>query len=219
MESKEKVKGLPVLTPFSQELIATMDQQALIIESQRQIEELQSQVKLLSAKATAAVDRWADYEDQIQALHAQIEQQNMAESRQIRTPSIFSGYGISSFLGRRNSAQNQPIAPLTPPPTSTSSRPPSTATIELETELSRERKLRETAQKKLNEVSSQIEDLSVHLFTQANEMVATERRERAKLESRVKILEKRDVEKKQRLERLEDALKRIERVRNLLAPT
>lgn len=67
-------------------------------------------------------------------------------------------------------------------------------------------------------MSGELEDLSQTLFEQANTMVATERKARAKLEERVEVLEKRDVEKRKRLERLEGALKRIERVRGLLAP-
>jgi hypothetical protein len=65
-------------------------------------------------------------------------------------------------------------------------------------------------------MSTEIEDLSTQLFQQANEMVADERRARAKLEERVEILEKRDGEKRKRLERLEMALKRIDRVKGLL---
>ena len=53
---------------------------------------------------------------------------------------------------------------------------------------------------------------------QANEMVATERKARAKLEERVAVRESRDGEKRKRLERLEGAVARIERVRGLLAP-
>ena len=47
-------------------------------------------------------------------------------------------------------------------------------------------------------------------------MVAEERRARAKLEERVKVLEGRDEEKRQRLERLEGAVMRIRRVRSLV---
>jgi hypothetical protein len=61
-----------------------------------------------------------------------------------------------------------------------------------------------------------VEELSVSLFEQANEMVATERRARAKLEERVGTLEKRDADKRRRLERLESAMERIDRVRSLL---
>ena len=67
-------------------------------------------------------------------------------------------------------------------------------------------------------MSSEIEELSVTLFQQANEMVAEERKARAKLEERVEMLEKRDKDKRRRLERLETAVQRIERVRGLLAP-
>lgn len=47
-------------------------------------------------------------------------------------------------------------------------------------------------------------------------MVATERKARAKLEERVQVLEKRDSEKRRRLERLEKAIERIERVRMMV---
>lgn len=68
-----------------------------------------------------------------------------------------------------------------------------------------------------------MEELSAQLFMQANEMVATERRARAKLEERssrleerVRTLESREEGKRVRLERLEGAVVRIERVRVLL---
>ena len=47
-------------------------------------------------------------------------------------------------------------------------------------------------------------------------MVAQERKARAKLEERVKLLEQRDGEKAKRLEVLEGRLSRIDRVRGLL---
>lgn len=58
--------------------------------------------------------------------------------------------------------------------------------------------------------------MSVQLFSQANEMVAEERRARAKLEERVETLERRDKEKMGRLERLEKAVTRVERVKKML---
>lgn len=48
-------------------------------------------------------------------------------------------------------------------------------------------------------------------------MVAVERKARVKLEERVKVLEEREGEKKGRLEKLEERMTRIERVRALLA--
>lgn len=82
--------------------------------------------------------------------------------------------------------------------------------------LNREQTLRQEAEKRLTATSKEMEELSAALFEQANEMVADERRARAKLEDRVGELEKRDWEKRQRLERLETAMNRIDRVKDLL---
>lgn len=71
----------------------------------------------------------------------------------------------------------------------------------------------------MSETSREVEELSVSLFEQANEMVAAERRERARLEERIELLEKRDADKRRRLDRLENAMDRIERVRALLGQT
>lgn len=76
--------------------------------------------------------------------------------------------------------------------------------------------LRRAAEGRLNATNKEVEELSVTLFEQANEMVATERRARAALEQRISELEKRDVEKKQRLDKLELAMNRIEKVKTLL---
>jgi chaperonin cofactor prefoldin len=56
----------------------------------------------------------------------------------------------------------------------------------------------------------------VQLFSQANEMVATERKARAKLEERIEVLERKDKDKMARLERLEKAVSRIDRVKAIL---
>lgn len=65
-------------------------------------------------------------------------------------------------------------------------------------------------------VDSEIEELSVTLFSQANEMVAEERRARAKLEERIELLEKKDKDKMGRLDRLEKAVSRLDRVKAML---
>ncbi|POR36444.1 Uncharacterized protein TPAR_03369, partial [Tolypocladium paradoxum] len=90
------------------------------------------------------------------------------------------------------------------------------ATEDLLEALTREQTLRREAEGRLSATSREVEELSASLFEQANEMVADERRARARLEERVGELERRDVEKRRRLERLEVAMGRIERVRNLL---
>ncbi|CAI7666289.1 unnamed protein product [Penicillium palitans] len=89
-------------------------------------------------------------------------------------------------------------------------------TAELQDALTREQRLREAAESQLSQASTELEELTVQLFSQANEMVAEERKARAKLEERVAVLERRDVEKRSRLERLEKAMARVERLRALV---
>lgn len=82
--------------------------------------------------------------------------------------------------------------------------------------LTREQSLRQAAESRASQANEELEDLSAQLFTEANEMVATERKARAKLEERVAVLERRDEGKRTRLEVLESRLGRIERVREML---
>ncbi|EXJ74726.1 uncharacterized protein A1O5_01421 [Cladophialophora psammophila CBS 110553] len=86
----------------------------------------------------------------------------------------------------------------------------------LQSSLEEERTLRLRAESSLSQTQTELEELTAQLFGQANEMVANERKARAKLEERVKVLEQRDVEKRKRLERLERAVSRIERVRGMV---
>ena len=86
----------------------------------------------------------------------------------------------------------------------------------LRREIENEKRLRRAAETSLNNAHKELEELTAQLFGQANEMVAAERRARAKLEDRVAVLEKRDLEKRRRLERLEKAVERIDRVKGLV---
>jgi len=117
-------------------------------------------------------------------------------------------------------------------------------TSALEARLAHEQSLREAAESMASQTQAEIEDLSVTLFSQANEMVAearraaadvearfvaanervedqsrkmeAEARKRARLEARVQVLEKRDEDKVRRLGMLEGRVARVERVRTLL---
>ena len=82
--------------------------------------------------------------------------------------------------------------------------------------LAQEQALRQAAETAAAQTNSEIEELTGQLFQQANEMVATERKVRARLEERVEVLERRDGEKARRLGVLERRVLRVERVRNLL---
>lgn len=88
--------------------------------------------------------------------------------------------------------------------------------VGLQSSLETERNLRQQAENTLAQSQNELEELTAQLFGQANEMVAAERKARAKLEERVKLLETRDGEKRRRLERLEKAVERIERVRQMV---
>ncbi|KAI0840030.1 hypothetical protein F5Y06DRAFT_263402 [Hypoxylon sp. FL0890] len=217
------------------------DAQVALLQAQKQIEDLQAQVRLLNQKATAAVDRWADYEDELSRLRAasttSVATSNAthaspppssAAANSPRSSFLPTGAAarISQLLTPRKSAPNLAAqagnarasvsSPHLPRPGTSAGVGRSPSTDDLLEELSREKELRAAAEGKLNDTSKEVEELSATLFEQANEMVAQERRARAKLEERVTVLEKRDVEKRDRLERLESAMARLERVRTLL---
>lgn len=122
-------------------------------------------------------------------------------------------------------SQNPPYPPPNPGAASTpnllQSPPmpgpsPGSVSETLRAEIANEKRLRLAAESSLHSAHKELEELTTQLFSQANEMVAAERRARATLEERVAILEKRDLEKKRRLERLEKAVERIDRVRGLV---
>ncbi|CAK7235330.1 hypothetical protein SBRCBS47491_009256 [Sporothrix bragantina] len=290
------------------------DADALLRQAQQQIQELESQVVLLDQKAAAAIDRWADYEDELTALRRRLAATNanassagnitintnttpnnntapMTPASPTRTSFLPAGAAnrLSALLSPRPAKSTPNLkaaaavtASASAPPASTAAMPPpplptpiptqsvsqpnmpnlssmptpplsannnayggaspprtpgsfpffgratpspspapppepdTPSTKELLDALTREQKLRRQAEGRLQDTSREVEELSVSLFEQANEMVAEERRARARLEQRVAVLEQRDTDKKRRLERLEQAMDRIERLRAML---
>ena len=167
------------------------------------------------------MDKLADYEDELQRLKTQ--QMGFLSSPPTSSKSEAAPRPDEPGLGAR--AQNRLSSFLTTRKSSPHLAKDAAATAEqnlstqeLQRRLSLERQRREKAEGQLTQASGELEELSASLFQEANEMVATERRERAKLEERIAVLEKRDGEKRVRLERLEKAVQRVERVRGLLAP-
>ncbi|KAF4965893.1 hypothetical protein FSARC_6363 [Fusarium sarcochroum] len=211
--------------------------QVQLLEAQARIEDLENQVRLLNEKATAAVDRWADYEDELASLRAQLPSSPIQQKQLPATPTnarmsfLQTGTSrLSSFLSPRKSHDLPHIDTNHPRPlnqrsiSSQSYRqlqqphpPPSPSAEDLIEALNREQSLRKEAEGKVAATSQEVEELSAALFEQANEMVAEERRARAKLEQRVDELERRDKDKRRRLDKLEGAMSRIERVRLMLA--
>ncbi|KAF3908421.1 hypothetical protein ABW21_db0201478 [Orbilia brochopaga] len=130
---------------------------------------------------------------------------------------------INQFFYRSNTAPIATISemppverPPTPPESMSRASMDSQALDDLSNALCEERRHREIAEKQLTQVKNELEELSVSLFQQANEMVSSERRARARLEERVTMLEQRDADKRVRLEMLEKGFDRIQRVRGVL---
>ncbi|KAJ5947248.1 GDPGTP exchange factor Sec2p [Penicillium verhagenii] len=110
-----------------------------------------------------------------------------------------------------------PTTPTSIPPNPLpQSSPASSDNAELQDALTREQGLRKAAESQLSLASNELEELTVQLFSQANEMVAQERKARAKLEERVAVLERRDIEKRGRLEKLEKSIARVDRLKALV---
>lgn len=172
-------------------------------------------------------NRCAEYEDQIRNLKTvqpssnEPARQNIADSFDISSPDHNPSTATSAhartqsrfslLTGRLASPVNSTTVMPLPGPVSKPLAAP-----DLLHELERERALRAKAEDRVRTVDSEIEELSVTLFSQANEMVAEERRARAKLEERIELLEKKDKDKMARLDRLEKAVSRIDRVKALL---
>lgn len=242
-----------------------MPHQADASEAHRRIHDLEAQVKLLNSKAAAAVDKLADYEDEVRFLRAaysratpptQSQLQDQNESVNTQPSSVIPNAAapaqsklatLTSFIpSLRSPSTPLPQTPglqtgsnsLSPPSNSrngganrstpnlvisgqeedsdNATRHQSLTLLSLQSSLETERTLRLRAETNLTQTQTELEELTAQLFGQANEMVAQERKARAKLEERVKVLEMRDVEKRRRLDRLEKALERIERVRKMI---
>ncbi|KAK4546381.1 hypothetical protein LTR36_002058 [Oleoguttula mirabilis] len=155
------------------------------------VDQLEAEVKELADKANNASQRFADYENEIRVLQAQLRQQqrrndatvSSAESggdgaqaaAQVDRPGI-SRFG--SFMHSRKASALQPNGAA-----------PSSREKELEAAFIREQTSRIAAEQKVTEVNAEIEELSASLFQQANEMVAAERKENAMLRDRLEIAE------------------------------
>ncbi|QIW94496.1 hypothetical protein AMS68_000014 [Peltaster fructicola] len=188
------------------------------------IRELQDEVRQLAERVTSDSQRFAEYENEIRVLTAELRSEKRKQLSDTQadpitpigrpTPPGISRFG--SFIGNR-----KPSTPTSP-----------NRERELEAALAQERIQRLAAEKKVNEVNGEIEELSTTLFQQANEMVSTERKENAALRERIRVLEERDAktavrlaaleqrdsDRKRRMEKLENAIKRIERAKALLVP-
>nr|POF13903.1 hypothetical protein CFP56_02927 [Quercus suber] len=186
--------------------------------------------------AMAAADRFVNYENEIRVLQAKLRQEqrrNAApakiETADLATPAPPGISRFGSFIGSRKPSANATV------------QSPKAREKELETLLAKEQASRISAEKRAAEVTAEIEELSVTLFQQANEMVARERKENAglrekvaglegkatqssdsstlqkenlRLKEKLRTMEQRETERKRRLEKLEEDMVEWYRNRN-----
>ncbi|KAK5698676.1 hypothetical protein LTR97_006324 [Elasticomyces elasticus] len=205
--------------------------------------ELEDEVRILAEKANNASQRFADYENEIRVLQAKLRLQHRQENTSDDTqPALapekptLSRFG-SLMHSRKAAPSNNGMAQTA-----------SAREKELEGELIKERTQRLAAEKQVKTLEAEVEELSATLFQEANEMVSSARQETAalqdklqimeqqateqrvdadaeglheentRLRDRVKLLEQRDRDRRRRLEKLDAATKRIDRVKTLLVP-
>nr|POF18675.1 hypothetical protein CFP56_62183 [Quercus suber] len=190
--------------------------------------------------AMATANRFVNYENEIRVLQAKLRQEQRrnaapadAATVDLPTPTMPGISRFGSFIGSRKPGANA------------ATQPPKAREKELENMLAKEQASRISAEKRAAEVTAEIEELSVTLFQQANEMVARERKENAglrdkvagleakatqskepsttqkenvRLKEKLRTMEQRETERKRRLEKLEAASRRIERAHALLRP-
>lgn len=199
--------------------------------ARQRIADLEAQVGLLTEKASSAADKLADYEDKLRRLKARQSSGAASDPADDTRPHTANSQGrgsrLSNLLSRRKSssalhAPPPPLPIITPPvPPNPPVLPPikhiDEELRETREALEKERAVRAEAESKIARQDADVEELTASLFQTANEMVATERKAKAKLQERVDILEKRDQDKKLRLQRLEGAVQRIDRIHALLA--
>ncbi|KAF5122602.1 Sporulation-specific protein 13 [Metarhizium anisopliae] len=190
--------------------------------ARQKIAQLESTIYDLTAQASDAARRRAQSDEELHALRAQQHQRRPSTPQ--RPPSQPSPAATTTTTTQSPALPSRLSALLYPRKSTPSLRadarrqnslPPPPAEDLMEA-LAREQTLRREAEGRLSATSREVEELSVSLFEQANEMVAAERRARARLEERVGELEARDDDKRRRLDRLEAAMARIERVRSIL---
>lgn len=174
-------------------------------QAQAKIEDLEHQLHILSTKAAQAADRSADLEDELAA----VRQTALRASSNSNSPSRSASTKLSSLLGRRNVTPDRKSAVL-------GAADSSTGPMDTAGELEMEREKRELAERKLAEANGELEELSQTLFEEANSIVASERRQRARVEEKLQSFQARNAGTHERLSKIEDAISRRNRVAQLL---
>ncbi|KAF2863203.1 hypothetical protein K470DRAFT_142283 [Piedraia hortae CBS 480.64] len=185
--------------------------------------------------------RFADYENEIRVLQAQLRQAQRrnaaAEQDGTSDPPPAPERKLSRFGSLMHVRKTLP----------SQTQAPTSREKELEAALLKEQNARIAAEQRVKTADAEIEELSQSLFQEANEMVAEERRKNAMLLQRIEALERppmsnrddaisslrsenlrlherlqamehREADRRRRLDKLESAFTRIERVKSILLP-
>lgn len=203
-----------------------------------EILELESQIRILNTKVSAAVDHAADLQDEIrtmkmrqresEAAAAAAQNLSLGESslRRMSTyfskrPSMIAAQLPSSFSPTASGLPSRSLSLATPTAGERPAKPPSeadsdSALEELSRMLQVEKGKRQELEEKYRALQDESEVLSESLFEEANKMVSVERKEKHTLQVQLDALRNREEERMRRVEELEDAVERIVRVRGVL---
>lgn len=182
-----------------------------------EILELESQIRSLNTKISAAVDHAADLQEIIRARQRE-DQQAAQASAQASESSL---RRMSTYFSRRPSATTS-----TPQPNSSTQTQPASPTRstgiasmnepELRAALEKEVLARKNIEKQYRALQEESEVLSESLFEEANRMVAVEKRAVHELSTKLNVAHEREQERRNRLQELEQAMEKIQHVRAVL---
>ncbi|CCG82069.1 protein of unknown function [Taphrina deformans PYCC 5710] len=174
-----------------------------------EILELESQIRSLNTKISAAVDHAADLQDEIRTMRARQREENEARESLANESSLrrMSTY----FSGRRPSVATTTTAAARSNSMSPSRRLNRSEDEDLVAQLQRERVQRLECESKYRALQDESEALSESLFEEANKMVAVERQLTHNATIKLQAMKNRESESRRRLEDLERAMERIGR--------
>lgn len=173
--------------------------------------ELESQIRSLNTKISAAVDHAADLQDEIRSMRARQRDEVAAQEALANESSL---RRMSTYFSRRGSPGPVPRSNSMSPSKQISTR--NDDEDDLPAKLKRETRMRMDLETKYKSLQDESETLSQSLFEEANKMVSTEKKLTHAATIKLQAMQDREMERKRRLEELENAVGRIQRVRGVL---
>ena len=189
-------------------------QTPLEIAQHAEILELESQIRSLNTKISAAVDHAADLQEIIRTRQKEDQAEQAVQEALANESSL---RRMSTYFSRR--------PPGIPHQRSTTSQPSSPTRVttlnieetDLRNELEREKNLRKEIEAKFQALQDESELLSQSLFEEANRMVSVEKQATHTASIKLKALQDRELERRDRILDLQRAVDKIQHVRSILA--